>query len=77
MTDGHTDTVFISCVSGGRMHGMTGRINRYIGGHLTIISDHHGSHVDDGAVVVRKKILSDVNVTAVIAEERRVHESSV
>ena len=77
MTDINLNAILIGCVSGCGMDGMAGCVNRYVGGHLAVVTDGHRSHIDDGAVVVGKEILPHVDMATVITIKGRVQKCSV
>ena len=73
----HADAVLIKCVSCCRVDWMAGCIDRDIGCHLAVVSDNNGSYIDDSAVVVRKEVLSDMDMAAVITEEWGIDHGTV
>ena len=57
------------------MDRMPGGVDADVGGKLAVITDPDHAGINDGAVVVGKKVLSDLDAESVITVKRRVHKS--
>lgn len=71
VADCHRLAEFTSGVPGGRFEWMRRCINADFGGHHAIVADDDVADIEDDAIVIREKILTDVDVAAVIAIKRR------
>ena len=54
---------------------MACRVNGHIRGHLTVVTDGHLSHIDNGAVIIGKKILSHPDMRTIVTVKRRIDKS--
>ena len=52
------------------MDRMPGRINRDVRGNLSVFSDPHFADIENCQIIVREKVLSDLNIIPVVAVER-------
>lgn len=71
VADCHRLAVFTPGISGCRFEWMRRRVNTDFWGHHAIVADDNVADIKDDAIVIREKILADMDVAAVIAIEWR------
>ena len=72
ISDGHTDAIFIKCISCVRMHRMACRIDGNIGRDLAVVSNNDFCHINNRAVVIHKQVFSHFNVASIVTVKGRI-----
>ena len=55
-----------------RVHRMSGRVDLHGGGDECIVADLHVAYIEDDAIEVEIDTFAEIDITAVIAIERRL-----
>ena len=74
--DGYFLAVFISGTAGNGVDGMACRIDCHIWSHLAVVADFNAGDVQQGTVIVGKKVFTDFDMFSIVAVKGRIDKSA-
>ena len=69
IADGHIRTILIAAVPAGRVQGMSGGVDGYVGRQHTVVTKGDLPNIQQGAVVIKKYIFAHADMVPIVAVE--------